>query len=126
TVDASTRNRARESNEQSNTLSQSQWVKGGSTCCSKRSGDVSQSAEQSNDASNTADQTGASYVTVMSGGNFAAFRKGDVEQNSGNTVDTSTRNSAKQENTQSNTLEQTQSVRGDTCRCEDEWKPSCD
>ena len=42
------------------------------------------------------------------GPNVAALNSGDVNQNSGNTVDASTRNNTKQTNTQSNTAGQSQ------------------
>jgi hypothetical protein len=152
TVDASTRNFARQSNDQSNNLDQSQAVKGGSSCCSKDGRDVSQYADQSNEAYNTANQSGASDVWVISGPNFAFAKEergkrkcdwcgdnrgGDVDQNSGNTVDASTRNKADQSNTQSNDLTQTQTVKGrsdcgqprkDDCKpsCNHDCKPKCE
>jgi len=126
-VDASTRNDATQTNTQSNDLDQKQKVKGGGWGCCSEGGDVSQSATQSNDGSNSADQSGASNVTTVSGHNIAAFNKGGADQNSGNAVDASTRNHATQTNTQSNDLEQTQKVRGGSSSCcPRECQPKCE
>jgi hypothetical protein len=124
-VDASTSNTATQSNNQSNDLDQWQKVKRGGWdgCCSK-GGDVSQSATQSNDGSNSANQSGASDVTTVSGHNIAAFNKGGADQNSGNAVDASTRNTATQSNNQSNSLSQAQTVkRGCSSCCPHDCKP---
>jgi hypothetical protein len=121
-VDASNHNTATQSNNQWNGLGQNQTVTG-SGCC--RSGDVSQSASQSNWAENKADQSATSAPLVVSGKNVAFLNGGDVNQNSGNWVDASNHNTATQSNNQSNRLGQTQTVaRGDSCgsSCE----PRCD
>ena len=128
-VDSSASNTATQSNRQSNDLDQTQTVTGGSGCCGK-TGDVSQEADQSNSADNTANQRATSNPFVESGDNVALLNKGDTSQNSGNWVDSSASNTATQSNRQSNDLDQTQSVdRGDCCRndcnpCKP-CKPSC-
>jgi hypothetical protein len=126
-VDASASNNADQSNTQSNSLTQHQLIRGGGFCCSKAGSE--QTATQSNSGSNEAKQSATSAPHVVSGGNFAigkpckGGRGGDVRQNSGNDVDASSSNNAEQENDQSNTLEQRQSVdRGSEC-CE--CKPRC-
>jgi len=124
-VDASNHNTANQSNTQSNGAGQSQTV-AGNGCC--HSGDVSQSADQSNSASNEANQSGYSAPLVVSGPNVAvgngwvhdacnscAPAGGDVNQNSGNWVDASNHNTATQSNNQWNGLGQTQTVTGSGC-----------
>jgi len=128
-VDASNHNTATQSNNQSNALGQVQQVKGGGWgCCS--SSDVDQTASQSNTASNEANQTGTSAPVVQSGPNLAAFNHGGVAQNSGNNVDASNTNTARQTNNQSNKLGQKQSVRrGGCCKpapCERSCEPRCE
>src|SRR5207237_7228651 len=91
---------------------QSQTV-AGNGCCS--SDGASQSASQSNEGSNNADQRGYSAPIVVSGGNYAIANKGDVNQNSGNWVDASNHNTADQSNTQSNGAGQSQTVAGKGC-----------
>src|SRR5204862_7391085 len=73
-------------------------------------GDTSQSASQSNDGSNSADQSATSAPVVVSGGNYAILNKGDVNQNSGNNVDAPSSNTANQSNTQQNGAGQSQAV----------------
>ena len=107
-VDASTSNDANQTNDQSNRAGQSQTVAGGG-CCSSHDG-TSQTASQSNEGSNSADQTATSRPVVISGGNYAVLNKGDVNQNSGNTVDASSSNTANQRNTQRNSAGQSQTV----------------
>src|SRR5690348_10848411 len=73
---------------------------------------TSQSATQSNDASNTADQSATSVPLVASGPNVAIANGGSscnpcgeggsTTQNSGNTVNASSSNTATQTNNQSN------------------------
>jgi hypothetical protein len=124
-VDASVRNKARQTNDQCNDLDQNQKVVG-------RGGrGATQTAEQSNEGTNKADQFGLSAPIVVSGPNIAALNKGDVNQNSGNSVDASVRNKARQTNDQSNYLDQHQKVvsrDGSGCqpRCKPECKPRCD
>jgi hypothetical protein len=113
-VDASNHNTATQSNNQSNGLAQNQRVTG-SGCCG--SGDVSQSASQSNWAENKADQCASSAPVVVSGKNVAFLNGGDVNQNSGNWVDASNHNRATQSNTQSNGLGQVQRVSGGSSCC---------
>src|SRR5207247_3594897 len=83
--------------------------------------DTSQSATQSNDGSNSASQSATSAPVVVSGPNVAVANggscspcggSGTVTQNSGNTVDASSSNSATQPNNQSNAAGQTQTVSG--------------
>src|SRR5438874_8503327 len=71
--------------------------------------DTSQSATQSNDGSNTANQSGTSEPVVISGANVAIANgsscnpcggSGTTDQNSGNVVNASNTNSATQTNTQ--------------------------
>ena len=77
----------------------------------------------------------------MSGGNYALWNGGPVDQNSGNTVWAPASNSATQTNNQSNVAQQSQSVSGDGCcpehgceschpscepRCEPECEPECE
>jgi hypothetical protein len=114
-VDASTSNTATQKNDQTNGAGQSQTVSGGSCCHS--GGESSQSASQSNDGSNRADQSAESKPVVISGGNFAILNKGDVNQNSGNNVDASASNTAKQRNTQENSAGQSQTVAGGGSCC---------
>ena len=115
-VDASNHNTATQSNNQSNGLGQAQWVSGSNGgCCG--TGDVSQSATQSNSGSNTANQSGTSAPYVTSGGNLAALNGGAVNQNSGNWVDASNHNTATQRNNQSNGLGQSQTVSGAGSGC---------
>src|SRR5947199_368523 len=111
-VDASNHNSAKQSNTQSNRAGQSQTV-AGNGCCS--SDGASQSASQSNEGSNNADQRGYSAPIVVSGGNYAIANKGDVNQNSGNWVDASNHNTANQSNTQANGAGQSQTVAGNGC-----------
>jgi hypothetical protein len=111
-VDASTSNNANQSNTQSNRAGQSQTVSGGGCCSSHKGTETSQSASQSNEGSNSADQTATSRPVVISGGNYAVLNKGDVNQNSGNTVDASSSNTANQSNNQSNSAGQSQTVAG--------------
>jgi hypothetical protein len=113
-VDASTSNDANQANNQSNRAGQSQTV-AGNGCCSSHDG-VSQTASQSNEGSNSADQTATSRPVVISGGNYAILNKGDVNQNSGNTVDASSSNTANQQNNQWNSAGQSQIV-ADGGRC---------
>jgi hypothetical protein len=109
-VDASTENTARQTNNQSNGLGQNQWVEGaGKGCCSKDGG-ATQSATQSNWGGNTANQNALSAPIVASGPNVAFANFGDVHQNSGNNVDASAENEAKQTNNQRNGLGQSQWV----------------
>src|SRR5438132_10593714 len=79
----------------------------------------SQSATQSNDGSNTANQSGTSEPVVISGANVAIANgsscnpcggSGTTNQNSGNVVNASNTNSATQTNTQSNGAGQTQTA----------------
>jgi hypothetical protein len=126
-VDASTSNTATQRNHQSNDAGQSQTVRS-SGCCSGHS-DVSQSADQSNTADNSANQRAYSAPVVVSGPNVAAFNGwthdscnpcghgGTVNQNSGNWVDASSSNSATQSNRQSNDLGQTQTVKSHGSGC---------
>ncbi|MFL5945254.1 MAG: hypothetical protein ACJ74C_07430, partial [Gaiellaceae bacterium] len=101
---------------QSNALGQTQSVTGGgSGCCD--SGDVTQSASQSNSGENEANQTAYSAPVVASGKNVALFNHGDVAQNSGNNVYAPSSNTANQTNNQSNALGQTQSVTGGGSGC---------
>ena len=81
--------------------------------------DTSQTATQSNDGSNTANQSGTSEPVVISGANVAIANgsscnpcggSGTTNQNSGNVVNASNTNSATQTNTQSNGAGQTQTV----------------
>src|SRR2546421_449949 len=76
---------------------------------------VSQTATQSNDGANTANQSGTSEPVVVSGPNVAALNGGDVNQNSGNWVDASNHNTANQSNTQQNGAGQSQTVAGNGC-----------
>src|SRR5205085_2826247 len=117
-------NSATQSNTQSNALGQTQTVDRGSSCC-RKAGDVSQSAEQSNWAENSANQRAYSAPVVVSGGNYAFFNKGGTTQNSGNAVYAPASNSATQSNNQSNSLGQTQSVQGGGC-CPSSDCSSCD
>src|SRR5207247_4835913 len=80
---------------------------------------VSQTATQSNDGSNTANQSGTSEPIVVSGPNIAVANGsscnpcgggGTTNQNSGNIVDASNTNSATQANNQSNGAGQTQTA----------------
>jgi hypothetical protein len=116
TVYAPSSNSATQTNNQSNGLGQTQSVDGGSGCCSG-TGDVTQEATQSNHGQNTADQRAFSGGYVSSGGNYAFGNKGDVSQNSGNTVWAPSSNSATQTNNQSNGLGQTQTVNGSGSGC---------
>src|SRR4051794_12202253 len=129
-VDSSAKNDADQTNTQSNGLGQSQWVKGGSGCCGKDGGGATQTADQSNYGKNEANQTAESNPTVISGDNTAIgspdvyktsgkcdpFSLHDalpnLNQNSGNWVDSSAKNDADQTNTQSNGLGQSQWVKG--------------
>jgi clumping factor A len=115
-------NRAYQTNNQSNDLGQTQTVTGGSGCCSH--GDVEQTASQYNTASNDASQNAKSEPVVTSGWNGSAFNHGPATQNSGNNVNASTSNTAKQGNDQSNSLGQSQTVRGNGC-CKEDCHPSC-
>ena len=132
TVDASVTNTANQTINQSNVLGQTQWVEGGGSGCRSQDGGPTQTADQSNWGENKADQSGTSVPVVLSGPNVAAFNKGDVNQNSGNTVDASVTNTANQTNNQSNVLGQSQWVRGsdreDCCKpgCKPESKPRCE
>src|SRR5947209_941277 len=112
-VDASNHNTANQSNRQSNGAGQSHAL-AGNGCCYSSDG-ASQTAAQSNEGSNTADQRGYSAPIVVSGGNYAIANKDDVNQNSGNWVDASNHNTANQSNNQSNSLGQTQTVTGSGC-----------
>jgi hypothetical protein len=114
-VDASNHNTANQSNRQSNGAGQSQTV-AGNGCCSSSDG-ASQTASQSNEGSNSADQRGYSAPIVVSGGNYAIANKDDVNQNSGNWVDASNHNTANQSNTQSNGAGQSQTVAGGNGCC---------
>src|SRR5256885_1190261 len=114
-VDASNHNTANQSNRQSNGAGQSQTV-AGNGCCSSSEG-APQTASQSNEGSNSADQRGYSAPIVVSGGNYAIANKGDVNQNSGNWVDASNHNTANQSNTQSNSPGQSQTVAGGNGCC---------
>src|SRR4051812_43163942 len=111
-VRSSADNDADQQNNQENGAGQSQTTGHGDWCCSKESGGASQSADQSNKGKNKANQTANSNPVVVSGNNIAMFNHGDVNQNSGNWVDSSARNDADQTNTQSNGLGQSQSVKG--------------
>src|SRR6266480_552206 len=111
-VNASNTNTANQSNHQTNSAGQSQTV-AGNGCCS--SDGAEQTASQSNEGSNNADQRGYSAPIVVSGGNYAIANKGDVNQNSGNWVDASNHNTANQSNTQSNGAGQSQTVAGNGC-----------
>jgi hypothetical protein len=108
-VDASNENNATQTNHQSNAAGQSQTVDGNNGCCSSSEG-ASQSASQSNEGSNYAHQSGTSTPVVVSGGNYAILNKDDVSQNSGNNVDASNANNARQTNNQSNSAGQSQTV----------------
>ena len=81
------------------------------------SGSPIQTATQSNSGSNEAKQSATSIPIVVSGPNVAALNGGDVKQNSGNDVDSSASNYAKQSNTQSNDADQSQSVERNGKRC---------
>jgi hypothetical protein len=116
-VDASTSNDANQTNDQSNRAGQSQTVTGGGCCSSHKHDGTSQTASQSNEGSNSADQTATSRPIVVSGGNYAVLNKGDVDQNSGNTVDASSSNTANQSNNQSNSAGQSQTVAGNGRCC---------
>src|SRR5437660_8891699 len=83
-VDASNHNTANQSDHQTNSAGQSQTV-AGNGCCS--SDGASQSASQSNEGWNNADQRGYSAPIVVSGRNYAIANKRDVNQNSGNWPD---------------------------------------
>jgi hypothetical protein len=136
TVWAPASNSATQTNNQSNVLDQTQTVTGHSGCCSGR-GDVSQSADQSNDAENSVNQRAYSAPVVVSHGNYAFWNAGDVNQNSGNTVWARASNSATQTNNQSNVAHQSQTVSGDGCcpehgcaschpSCESNCEPECE
>src|SRR3954454_18887076 len=103
---------ADQQNNQENGAGQSQTTGHGDWCCSKESGGPDQQADRSNKGKNKANQTANSNPFVVSGSNIAMFNHGDVNQNSGNWVDSSARNDADQTNTQSNGLGQSQSVKG--------------
>jgi hypothetical protein len=94
-VDASNTNSATQTNDQSGGAGQTQTVSQGAS-------DPSQWADQSNQADNTANQSGTSEPIVVSGPNVAALNSGDVNQNSGNYVDASNHNDATQSNNQQN------------------------
>jgi hypothetical protein len=129
TVDASVTNTANQTNNQSNVLGQTQWVEGGGSGCRSQDGGPTQTADQSNWGENKADQSGTSVPVVLSGPNVAAFNQGDVNQSSGNTVDASVTNTADQTNNQSNSLGQSQWVRGTgrSPRCEPKrCEPKCE
>src|SRR5262249_19127989 len=96
---------------------QSQTVTDSGCCSSHKHDGTSQSASQSNEGSNSADQTATSRPIVVSGGNYAVLNKGDVNQNSGNTVDASSSNTANQQNNQSDALGQSQTVTGGGSCC---------
>jgi hypothetical protein len=119
-VDASATNNATQVNDQSNGAGQSQTVgQGGGTCCSTSSGSAEQSADQSNQGTNEANQTATSAPVVVSVPNVAVLNGGDVHQNSGNDVDASSENNATQVNNQSNGAGQSQTVgHGGSSCCE--------
>jgi hypothetical protein len=132
TVFAPASNSATQTNTQSNGLGQTQTVSGRSGCCG-RPDDVSRSADQSNDAENSASQSAYSVPFVTSDSNYALFNKGDVNQNSGNVVYAPAANSATQTNNQSNTLGQSQTVERSGCcsendcgSCHSSCEPQCD
>jgi hypothetical protein len=126
TVDASSSNNATQSNNQSNGAGQSQTDSDGGCCHS--GGDTSQSASQSNEGTNRADQSATSAPVVVSGGNYAVGNKSDVDQNSGNTVDASSSNTANQSNNQSNGAGQSQTVadNGHCCSSDSSTSQSAD
>ena len=64
-------NSATQANNQSNALGQTQTVRGGGSGCCSHAGHVSQSADQSNNGSNSATQKAYSAPVVTSGPNFA-------------------------------------------------------
>jgi hypothetical protein len=108
-VDSSASNNANQTNDQSNGAGQSQTAgQDESKCCSESSGGAEQSAQQSNNGTNDADQTAVSVPIVVSGPNIALFNEGNVDQNSGNDVDSSASNHASQTNDQSNDADQSQ------------------
>jgi hypothetical protein len=83
--------------------------------------DTSQTATQSNDGSNEANQSATSEPVVVSGPNVAIANgdscspcggSGTTTQNSGNNVDASSSNTATQSNNQANQAGQTQAVDG--------------
>ncbi|MEN3313195.1 MAG: hypothetical protein V7645_2524 [Actinomycetota bacterium] len=119
-VDASATNNATQVNDQSNGAGQSQTVgQDGGTCCSTSSGSAEQSADQSNQGTNEANQTATSAPVVVSVPNVAVLNGGDVHQNSGNDVDASSENNATQVNNQSNGAGQSQTVgHGGSSCCE--------
>jgi len=126
TVDASSSNNATQSNNQSNGAGQSQTDSDGGCCHS--GGDTSQSASQSNEGTNKADQSATSAPVVVSGGNYAVGNKSDVDQNSGNTVDASSSNTANQSNNQSNGAGQSQTAadNGHCCSSDSSTSQSAD
>src|SRR5919204_483079 len=88
--------------------------------------DTTQTATQSNDGSNTANQSATSEPTVVSSPNIAIANgsscspcggSGTTTQNSGNNVDASASNTANQNNTQQNGAGQSQTVAGGNACC---------